>query len=112
MAGDEHGAEGEDLAEAAKRELLEETGYLAKKMKKLFTGPVSAGMCKDMVTIFYASGIQKVAQGGGVGEWEQIKVHEVPLVSIDRWLKSQQKKGLLVAPNIFAGIYFLRNWVK
>ena len=112
LAGDEHGTEGEDLAEAAKRELLEETGYVAKRMKKLFVGPVSAGMCRDMVTIFHASGIQKIARGGGVGAWEQIKVHEVPLKSIDRWLKSQQKKGRLVAPNIFAGIYFLKNWVK
>lgn len=112
LAGDEHGTEGEALADAARRELLEETGYRAKRMKKLFVGPVSAGMCRDMVTIFHGSGLKKVARGGGVGEWEQIKVHEVPIARVDQWLKGQQKKGLLVAPNVFAGIYFLKNWVK
>lgn len=110
LVGDDHGARGESPLEAAKRELLEETGYSAKKVRKLFVGPVSAGMCKDMVTIVHASGIKKVAQGGGVGEWEQIKVHEVPLKSVDGWLKRQQKKGLLVAPNVFGGIYFLKHW--
>ncbi|NTV29017.1 MAG: NUDIX hydrolase [Candidatus Omnitrophica bacterium] len=112
LAGDDHGRSNEDLAEAARRELLEETGYIAHTMKKLFTGPVSAGMCRDMVTIFHAGKIRKVAKGGGVGEWEKIKVHEVPIHSVDRWLRRQQKKGLLVAPNVFGGLYFLKHWVK
>lgn len=112
LAGDEHGKRGENLADAAKRELLEETGYSAKKMVKLFVGPVSAGMCGDMVAIYHAKGIKKVSPGGGMGEMEKIKVHEVPLKTIDGWLKRQQKKGLLVAPNVFGGIYFLKNWVK
>ena len=111
LAGDEHGKRGEPLSAAAKRELLEETGYKARTMKKIFVGPVSAGMCRDMVTIFRASGIRKVAKGGGVGEWEEIKVHEVPLDSVDAWLKRRQRKGFLVAPNVYAGIYFLKNWI-
>ena len=112
LAGDEKDKRNEDLADAARRELLEETGFLAKRMTKLFVGPVSAGMCRDMVTIFHAGGIRKVAKGGGMGEWEKIKVHVVPLKSVDNWLKRQQKKGLLVAPKVLAGIYFLKNWVK
>lgn len=112
LAGDEKGMEDEDLAEAAKRELLEETGYTAKGVRKIFAGPIAAGMCGDMVTIFHGFGLKKTAKGGGVGEWEKIRVHEVPVSSIDRWLKGQQRKGRLVAPNVFAGIYFLKNWVK
>ncbi len=111
LVGDERARRNEDFSEAAKRELLEETGYLAKKMTRLFWGPVSAGMCKDMVTFFHASGIRKVAKGGGVNKWEKIKVHEVPLSSIDVWIKRRQKKGLLVAPNVLGGIYLLKNWV-
>ena len=112
LVGDDRGNRGESFAEAAKREMVEETGYLPRSIKTLFVGPVSAGMCKDMVTIVHAKGLKKVGPGGGIDDLEDIKVHEVPLAGIDAWLKRQQKKGVLVAPNIFAGIYFLKNWVK
>ena len=102
----------ESAASAARREFLEETGYLAGKITKFFEGPVSAGMCKDMVTIFHADKLKKVGEGGGVEDHENITVHEVPLKTVDAWLKRQQKKGLLVAPNVYAGIYFLKSWVK
>lgn len=101
----------ESAAEAARREFLEETGYLAGKVTRFFEGPVSAGMCKDMVTIFHADKIKKVGQGGGV-DCEDITVHKVPLGSVDTWLARQRKKGVLVAPNVYAGIYFLKYWTK
>src|SRR3954467_3378014 len=44
LAGDSGGTEGEDLAVAAKRELLEETGYEAKQWTRLVDGAASAGM--------------------------------------------------------------------
>ena len=112
LVGDDRGKRGESCASAAKRELLEETGYKARKVTRFFEGPVSAGMCRDMISIFHATGLKKVAQGGGVGDFEQIKVHEVPLSGIDQWLLRQQKKGLLVGPNVFAGLYFLKHWAK
>jgi ADP-ribose pyrophosphatase len=99
----------ESEVSAARREFLEETGYLAGKITKFFEGPVSAGMCRDMVTIFHADKLKKVGHGGGV-DFENITVHEVPMRSVDTWLKQQQKKGALVAPNVYAGIYFLKNW--
>ena len=112
LVGDERGKRGESFASAAKREFLEETGYQVKKVTQFFEGPVSAGMCCDMIRIYHATGLKKVAQGGGVDDLEQIKVHEVPLRSIDRWLLRQQKKGLLVGPNVFAGLYFLEHWAQ
>lgn len=112
LVGDERGRRGESFASAAKRELLEETGYRARKVTQFFEGPVSAGMCSDMMKIFHATGLTKVAKGGGVDDLEQIKVHEVPFHGIDKWLLSQQKKGLLVGSNVFAGLYFLEHWVK
>jgi ADP-ribose pyrophosphatase len=112
LVGDERGCRGESFFDAAKRELVEETGYLPKTVKTLFVGPVSAGMCKDMVTMVLAQGLKKVGQGGGVDDFEKIKVHEVPLKTVDAWIRRQQQKGILVAPNVFAGIYFLKNWVK
>jgi ADP-ribose pyrophosphatase len=112
LVGDERGKRGESMVAAARRELLEETGYTARRIKKFFEGPVSAGMCKDMVTILHATGLKKVGPGGGKGDLEQIKVHEVPMKTADAWLKCQTKKGLLVGPNVFAGLYFLKHWAK
>src|SRR5687767_3978625 len=42
LAGDAEGAETEELIGAARRELLEETGYVASKWWVLFAGPPSA----------------------------------------------------------------------
>lgn len=112
LVGDDRDKRGESFVSAAKRELLEETGYRARKMTLFFEGPVSAGMCRDMIHIFHATGLKKVAAGGGVDDLEQIKVHEVPLRGIESWLLRQQKKGLLVGPNVFAGLYFLEHWTK
>ncbi len=112
LVGDDRGQRGESVVAAAKRELIEETGYSAARIKVLFKGPVSSGMCRDMVTIVHAEGLKKVGSGGGIDDHEQIKVHEVPLKGIDAWLKAQVKKGRLVGPNIFAGLYFLEHWVK
>ena len=112
LVGDDRGCRGEDVLAAAKRELLEETGYAARKFRVFFVGPVSAGMCADMVTIVHASGLRKVAAGGGVDEHEQISVHEIPLGRINSWLRAQVRKGKLVGPNVFAGLYFLEHWTR
>jgi len=55
----------ESLSSAAKRELLEETGYKAGKIVELLKGPSSGGSSSDIVTIVHAQEIQKVAEGGG-----------------------------------------------
>lgn len=97
----------EPLYKTAERELLEETGYKAKELKKLITGPVASGSSADLITMFLASGLTKVGKGGGVDYMEEIKVHEIPLKECEQWLKKQEKKGLLVEPKVYTGLYFL-----
>ena len=111
LVGDDRGRRGENCHAAAKREMVEETGYLPQKITTFFVGPVSAGMCRDMVTIVHAAGLKKVGKGGGIDAEEQIRVHEVPVKSADAWLRRQVKNGKLVGPNVFAGLYFLKNWI-
>lgn len=108
IIGDEPGTSGEEHAEAAKRELLEETGYQAARMEALATGPASSGLTSEVVTLFHATGLHRLHQGGGVAH-EEITVHEVKLREVDSWLRQKAASGLLVDPKIYAGLYFLER---
>lgn len=93
LAGD--GGDIEDLAEAAKRELLEETGYEAGSLRQLFEGLSSAGLSDEKITFFHATKLKKVGPGGG-DEHERIQVHEVPLSGLPGWLARQEQRGAMV----------------
>jgi ADP-ribose pyrophosphatase len=103
LAGDVPGHETEELAEAARRELLEETGYEAETMVALAAGPPSAGLTSEIVTFFRARGLRKTGPGGGDGT-EGIVVHEVDLTRVDEWCRDQVSEGRLVDPKIYAGL--------
>lgn len=106
IIGDEPQEGNESRAEAARRELLEETGYLAEVIEPLTTGPASSGLTSEVVTLFRASRLRKTGTGGGVAH-EEITVHEVPLSDAHDWLAAKAKTGVLVDPKIYAGLYFL-----
>ncbi len=107
LVGDEADAH-EDYARAARRELLEETGYEAQEMIWLTQGPSSTGLTNEIIDYFEARGLTKINQGGGVGG-ENIKVHEAPLATIDQWLMDQMQQGMVVDPRIYIGLYFLNK---
>jgi ADP-ribose pyrophosphatase len=106
IIGDEPGKAGELQAEAARRELLEETGYAAEKIEALTTGPACSGITSERVTLFRASGLQRAGKGGGVAH-EDITVHEVPLGETAAWLEAKAKSGVLIDPKVYAGLFFL-----
>jgi len=97
-----------ELAETARRELLEETGYEAAEMRLLGGGPVSAGLSNEGITFFHATGLRRLHQGGGV-DHEQITVHELPLAELDAWLKLRTDEGLMIDPKIFAGLWLMQH---
>jgi ADP-ribose pyrophosphatase len=105
LAGDSPAQFGEPLAEAAHRELLEETGYSAGEMVLLTSGPPSAGLATEIVSFFLARRLQRTGAGGG-DHHEEIQVHEVPLTGVEAWLKGKTAEGLLVDPKVYAGLYF------
>jgi ADP-ribose pyrophosphatase len=106
IIGDEADFRGESHAEAARRELREETGYDAEHIEMLTTGPASSGLTSEVVTLFRASQLRRVGTGGGIAH-EKITVHEVPLSEIDTWLAAQVRPGTMIEPKVFAGLYFL-----
>lgn len=98
----------ESDAEAACRELREETGYEAASMRYLFTGPSSPGLTSETLSFYLASGLRRVSAGGGVDQ-EKITVREAPLAHIDAWLAEQAAAGIAIDPRIFTGLYFIRT---
>ena len=105
IIGDDPGGN-ESPADAAHRELLEETGYAAERIETLTTGPASSGLTSEVVTLLLASGLKRVHAGGGVGH-ENITVHEVPLSEVHDWLAAKASEGLLIEPKVYAGLYFI-----
>jgi ADP-ribose pyrophosphatase len=106
LVGDEPGTAGEALEIAARRELLEETGYAATRFTYLTHGPTSAGLSTEVVTLLQAHDLRREHAGGGVGH-EAITVHEVPLGDAHAWLTARIAAGTHVDPKVFAGLYFV-----
>jgi ADP-ribose pyrophosphatase len=108
LAGDAGSPAGEPLEEAARRELVEETGWDAAEMERLTAGPPSAGVTSEVVTLFRARDLSRVGAGGGV-DGESITVHEVPLADAESWLLGREAGGALVDPKVWAGLWFARR---
>ena len=105
LVGDEPGREQEALIEAARRELLEETGYRAATLRLVSTSATSPGMTSEMVRFILASDLTKVGAGGGTPT-ENIQVHEVALGEARAWLREREQQGTPLAAKIFAGLFF------
>lgn len=105
LAGDLEGAENEAFVEAARRELLEETGYEAGEMEYLTEGPASAGLSTEIITFFHARDLRKVAAGGGDMS-EEIVVHEVPIDTLPGWLAEKRREGCAVDYKVYTALYF------
>ena len=94
---------------AIKRELLEETGYRAKKITitaPLVTG--SAGLSSE-ISVFSIADIydlkqyqEPVSDGGII-----IKRHKVHITKVNSWLKKRQKEGYAVSSSVYGVLYFL-----
>ena len=67
LVGDGSDIAREDPREAARRELLEETGYQAERLEYLAEGPSSSGLTTETYALFLARNVRRVGPGGGDG---------------------------------------------
>ncbi len=67
----------EEPADAARRELMEETGFEAEEFDLIFSGPISPGLSNEVFNLFLATNATMTGRGGGVGN-EAIEVTVLP----------------------------------
>lgn len=103
-------ANDETLLEAAQRELLEETGYIAREWRRLGAAATSPGLTDETITFFLAEGLSKQDSGGGV-DGEAIRVHEVPWGDLARWLMADRVKRTRIDMKLLAGLQLARQMI-
>ncbi len=102
---------GETLEDAARRELIEETGYSAEKLSFLNEGPLSSGLSSEMLTAFAATGLRYV----GIGKRDETEEIEVIKVHLDRLLpelRSRQEAGDYIDIKIYGLIELAKAAIK
>jgi 8-oxo-dGTP pyrophosphatase MutT (NUDIX family) len=88
------------LEEAARRELLEETGYYAKDMIYLTEGPLSSGASGEILTAFLARGLEFKGLGKR-DDTEDIEVLRIPMNELHNTLSVFKSEGNLIDLKIF-----------
>ena len=97
----------ESHLEAAKRELLEETGCEAATWECVAEGLSSAGLTDEAVVFYLAKNLTRVSVGGGVGG-EDLTTHEVLPGDLPRWIEDMKRAGKQVDVKVYAGLSMLR----
>ena len=106
LVGDDHAHD--TLETAARRELIEETGWDPERVEVLLVGPTSAGMSNERIAFVRATGLRRVSEGGGV-DGEGITVHAVPRTQAPAWLLGRQAQGFELDLKLWAGLWMLER---
>ncbi len=88
---------------AAKRELLEETGYKAGKLYHLFDSYMSPGILSELVHFYLAKDLVKVSQ-----KTDKAELESVSIVSIRRAERLLKENKLINAHTMLGLLYYLK----
>jgi len=106
LVGDDPGED--TLEDAARRELVEETGWEPGTVEVLLVGPTSSGMSNERIAFVRARDLRKVGEGGGVDS-EDITVHAVPRAQAPAWLMRKQAEGYELDLKLWAGLWMIER---
>lgn len=104
LVGDDHAED--TLVDAARRELIEETGWSPGRVEVLLTGPTSSGMSNERIAFVRARDLVRVGDGGGVDD-ENIIVHAVPRAEAPVWLMRKRAEGFELDLKLWAGLWMI-----
>jgi ADP-ribose pyrophosphatase len=104
LVGDDHAED--TLVDAARRELIEETGWSPGRVEVLLTGPTSSGMSNERIAFVRARDLVRVGDGGGVDD-ENILVHAVPRAEAPAWLMRKRAEGFELDLKLWAGLWMI-----
>ncbi len=104
LVGDDHAED--TLGDAARRELVEETGWSPGRVEVLLTGPTSSGMSNERIAFVRARDLVRVGAGGGVDD-ENIVVHAVPRAQAPAWLMRKRAEGYELDLKLWAGLWMI-----
>lgn len=99
LIGDE--TAGESAETSAARELEEETGYRADRVRSLGIFYASPGMVSECFTLVRAEGLTRVSGGGGTAD-ENIVTHRVPLTDIADFVAARRAAGVAIDVKLLA----------
>ena len=106
LVGDQPGED--TLEDAARRELVEETGWRPAQVDVLLVGPTSSGMSNERIAFVRARGLERVGPGGGDAT-EDIIVHEVQRSEAPAWLMQKRGEGYELDLKLWAGLWMLER---
>ena len=97
---------GEDILICAKRELLEETGYVAKEWIHLTTAWPCIGYADERMEYFLARGL--VHQGSKLDDGEFLEVFELSLSEAIEWIRL----GKINESKTIVGLFWLEKYLN
>ena len=107
---------GETLVEAARRELIEETGYTSEAFELIAEGPVSSGLSTEVLTVFLARDAvpapPSLRERFPIEETEAIEVIWTPLTSAYETIAEYRGKGDAVDLKIYGFIELALKKIK
>jgi len=98
---------GESPKKAAQRELLEETGYFARKLIPVFQWPLDSGLLTSQGILFFAKNVRFLGKRR-TEDVEEIEVLKVSLTKLEDFLLQSSKK-FKVDLRIFGALAILKK---
>lgn len=108
LVGDSDADKGEALLDAAKRELLEETGYTANVIEHLYPVATSPGLSNEIIDLFRATDLTRQHAGGGV-DHENITVHLIQIDRLGAWLDDRRERGFVIDVKVYFAMAHLQR---